>query len=53
MSWKIADLEQSLLIGSTELKNKTGEILEKVLQGKTVRLVKHGRAIAETKHLTE
>lgn len=32
---------------ATELKNKTGEILEKVLQGKTVRLVKHGREIAE------
>jgi prevent-host-death family protein len=36
-----------LVYTATELKNKTGEILEKVLQGKAVRIVKHGREIAE------
>lgn len=38
---------EGLSYTATELKNKTGEILEKVLQGKTVRIVKHGRMIAE------
>jgi prevent-host-death family protein len=36
-----------LVYTATELKNKTGEILEKVLQGKTVRIIKHGREVAE------
>lgn len=36
-----------LAYSATELKNKSGEILEKVLQGKTVRILKHGREIAE------
>ena len=30
-----------LVYTATELKNKSGEILEKVLQGKSVRIVKH------------
>ena len=32
---------------TTELKNKTGEIVNKVLGGETVHLLKHGRLIAE------
>ena len=30
-----------------KLKNKTGEILDQVLRGNTIQLLKHGRAIAE------
>ncbi len=36
-----------LSYSATELKNKTGEILEKVLSGHVVRLHRHGRVIAE------
>jgi hypothetical protein len=36
-----------LSYSATELKNKTGEILEKVLSGHVVRLHRHGRIIAE------
>ena len=43
---------QTLSYSTTELKNKTGEIIENVLRGKTVRLIKHGRPIAEIKKLT-
>ena len=32
---------------ATDLKNKTGEILDLVLRGRLVRLTKHGRVIAE------
>ncbi len=39
--------EQTLSYTTSELKNKTGEILQKVMQGKTIQLVKHGRVIAE------
>lgn len=38
---------------ATELKNKTGEILDQVLSGHTIRLMKHGRAVAEIKRLDE
>ncbi|MCM0606981.1 MAG: type II toxin-antitoxin system prevent-host-death family antitoxin [Xanthomonadaceae bacterium] len=47
-SWVIAELKKNILsYSATELKNKTGEILDQVLRGNTVRLLKHGRAIAE------
>ncbi len=36
---------------TTELKNKTGEILERVLSGTPVRLHRHGRMIAEIRRL--
>jgi len=32
---------------ATDLKNKTGEIIEQVLRGRTIRLSKHGRAFAQ------
>ena len=34
-------------VTATELKNRTGEVIETVLKGKTVKLLKHGRVIAE------
>lgn len=43
----IAAENTEIVYTTTELKNKTGEILEQVLQGKSVRLIKHGREIAE------
>ena len=45
--------EEALTYTASELKNKTGEILENVLKGKTVRLVKHGRPIAEIRKLAD
>ncbi len=57
---KLEDWARTLLAANdrltytaTELKNKSGEILEKVLQGKVVQLVKHGRPIAEIRKLKE
>jgi prevent-host-death family protein len=38
--------EEVATCSASELKNKTGEILEKVLRGHTVRILKHGREIA-------
>ena len=32
---------------ATQLKNKTGLVLERVIAGRTVRITKHGRTIAE------
>lgn len=43
--------DRSLNYTATELKNKTGEILERVLQGQTARIVKHGRPIAEIRRV--
>lgn len=43
------DKNKTFSYSATELKNKTGEILERVLQGNTIRLEKHGRVIAEIK----
>jgi prevent-host-death family protein len=45
--------KQVLTYTATELKNKTGEILDQVLRGRTVQLIKHGRPIAEIKKLEE
>lgn len=36
---------------TTELKNKTGEILQRVMEGQTVKLLKHGRPIAEIRRI--
>ncbi len=38
-----------LKFSATDLKNKTGEILDEVLRGKVVIIEKHGRPIAEIK----
>ena len=46
-NWVRAEGSTTLSYSATELKNKTGEILEKVLGGHTILLLKHGRAIAE------
>jgi hypothetical protein len=43
--------EQVFSYSATELKNKTGEILERVLAGNPVRLHRHGRVIAEIKRV--
>ena len=43
--------DRPLEFTATELKNKTGLILEQVLSGRTVHLFKHGRAIAEIKRI--
>jgi len=41
------ELNAPKVFTATQLKNKTGEILEEVLRGRTVRLERHGRIIAE------
>lgn len=41
--------QSTVAFSTTDLKNKTGEVLEHVARGKTVRLTKHGRVIAEIK----
>lgn len=47
-TWLLEESKKTTLsYSATELKNKTGEILEQVLRGNTVLLYKHGRAIAE------
>jgi len=38
---------------ATELKNKTGEIIDEVLRGRTIRIAKHGRIIAEIRAATD
>jgi len=43
--------EQVFSYSATELKNKTGEILERVLAGNPVRLHRHGRVIAKIKRV--
>jgi hypothetical protein len=40
-----------LSYSTTELKNKTGEILDQVAKGNTVKLLRHGRAIAELRRV--
>ena len=49
--WIRARSREGRVYSTTDLKNKTGEILDTVLQGKTVRLSKHGRVIAEIKRV--
>jgi hypothetical protein len=51
----IRSQEEDLVLSysATELKNKTGEILERVLSGHPVRLHRHGRVIAEIKRVPE
>ncbi len=45
--WLISESKKSgIRYSATELKNKTGEILEQVLKGNVVELHKHGRLIA-------
>lgn len=39
--------QRQLSFTATELKNKTGVILEHVIAGKTVTIFKHGRPVAE------
>ena len=41
--------QNQLSFTATELKNKTGTIIEKVIAGKTVTIYRHGRAVAEIK----
>ena len=47
--WTRSYSPDSLTYTTTSLKNKTGEILDQVMQGKTIHLSKHGRIIAEIK----
>jgi prevent-host-death family protein len=47
-SWLRSEASKSQMsYSATDLKNKTGEILDQVIRGNTVILYKHGRAIAE------
>lgn len=39
--------QQGLSFTATELKNKTGVVLEHVIAGKTVTIFKHGRPVAQ------
>ena len=45
------DTNTELCYSATDLKNKTGEIIEQVLRGKTIVLQKHGRRIAQIRPL--
>ncbi len=53
-AWVKAFSEEWVLsYSATELKNKTGEILERVVGGYAVRLHRHGRVIAEIRKVDE
>ncbi len=49
--WVLAYSANAVSYTATELKNKTGEVLDQVLSGKTVKLTKHGRPFAEIKRI--
>jgi len=49
--WVSSDFGREVYFSATDLKNKTGTILEEALKGRLVKIVKHGRPIVEIKAL--
>jgi hypothetical protein len=49
--WARTRTTAGLDVTATELKNRTGAIIEEVLRGRTVTIHRHGRAIAEIRPL--
>ena len=47
--WLRKDSKKVIRLTATELKNKTGEILDKVIKGNIIQILKHGRVVAEIK----
>ena len=45
--WRSLDTTLRLKFTATDLKNKTGQILDEILRCKTILVEKHGRPIAE------